>query len=126
MPVKFNGAVICATAAAFALSGCASEHDTAAGKNAVVKYDAYYDGYYGPISDGYWGPDRIFYYQLGEGHIYHRDDGQHVRRKAGAGMTHIHGRHNHSPGVSETPPRMDRPGHPAVNPLPLDPPRPNP
>jgi hypothetical protein len=54
-------------------------------------YDGFYDDYYGPFYDGYWGPDGFFYYSVGIGHPFIRDDGRHFRRDIAPGYHPVHG-----------------------------------
>jgi hypothetical protein len=56
-------------------------------------YDGYYDNYYGPVSDGYWGRDGYFYFSVGDGRSFRRDDGFHFRRRPRSGFHHFHGSH---------------------------------
>jgi hypothetical protein len=87
-----------ASAAVVLLAGCAAEVGpdhvavgVAVGPVADVDYDAYYDGFYGPIYDGYWGDDGVFIYQTSEGGHWVRGDATHFRREAANGFNHIHG-----------------------------------
>ena len=61
------------------------------GPVADIDYDAYYDGYYGPIYDGYWGDDGVFIYQTSEGAGWRRADATHFRHDTASGFNHIHG-----------------------------------
>ena len=55
---------------------------------AVDSYDAWYDGYYGPIQDGYWDGDS-FYYRDYEGGRWLRDRGHHFRHDSAPGFRRI-------------------------------------
>ena len=82
----FNkGLLICASAAAILLSGCAYDRPAYYAEGAYP-YPVYYDGYYGPIWDGYWGVDGFFYFVDVHGHQFRRDDGHHFSREAAAGF----------------------------------------
>lgn len=83
---------LAATASLFA--GCAAHVGpigVAVGPVADVDYDAYYDGYYGPIYDGYWSDDGMFIYQASEGGHWMRGDATHFRHDTATGFNHIHG-----------------------------------
>lgn len=56
-----------------------------------VSWDGYYDDYYGPFYDGYWGSDGYFYYSLGVGQTYRRDDGRHFQHEVMTGYHPVHG-----------------------------------
>lgn len=70
------------------LSACVSDgygpaYGVDVGWGTPYAYDAWYDGYYGPLYDGYWGDDGYFYYRRGDHeHSFHRADRDHVRREA--------------------------------------------
>jgi hypothetical protein len=75
--------LICASAAAILLSGCAYDRPAYYAEGA---YPVYYDGYYGPIWDGFWGADGFFNFIVIDEHHFRRDDGHHFRREATAGF----------------------------------------
>ena len=78
--------LICTTASAILLSGCAYDrYAYSAGGDVAYGVPVYYDGFYGPYWDGYWGPDGFFYFYDNVGRRYHRDDGHHFRRDAANG-----------------------------------------
>ncbi len=81
--------------AAALLAGCAEDYYGADyygyGPTAVVEYDSYYDGYYGPIYDGYWS-GGWFWYRERDGGGWRRDSGRHFRHDYRQGYKHIHGR----------------------------------
>jgi hypothetical protein len=82
-------------AAAVLLAGCAAHVGpvgvAVGGPIADVDYDAYYDGYYGPIYDGYWGDDGVFIYRTSDGGHWMRGDTTHFRHDTATGFNHIHG-----------------------------------
>ena len=45
------------------------------------------------IADGYWGQDGAFYFSLGQGMAFQRDDAGHIRRSPATGFHHFHGGH---------------------------------
>jgi hypothetical protein len=72
------------------LGGCADEYFGYGGY-----YQGYYDGYYGPLYSGYWAPDGFFYYSVGRGRPFIRDDAHHFRRDAFTGYHHFRVRDHH-------------------------------
>ncbi|HEY1880195.1 MAG TPA: hypothetical protein VGG68_09705 [Caulobacteraceae bacterium] len=86
--------IVSAAAAMFA--GCTAHlgpgyAGVVVGPVADVDYDAYYDGYYGPIYDGYWGDDGVFIYRTNEGGHWMRGDTTHFRHDTATGFNHIRG-----------------------------------
>lgn len=92
-------ATIVAGVAVTSLGACAMEdegfhHRYYSGFEAAVGYDGFYDDAYGPFYDGYWGNDGFFYYSVGAGRTYRRDEGHHFRHDAVAGFHEVHGQHH--------------------------------
>jgi hypothetical protein len=89
--------ILIVSAAAAMFAGCAAHVGpggvgvAVVGPVADVDYDAYYDGFYGPIYDGYWGDDGMFLYRTGEGGQWRRGDATHFRHDTATGFNHIHG-----------------------------------
>jgi hypothetical protein len=95
MNIRKLSPLIGAAAVAVLLAGCAYGDDHHHNfRTAGVDYDGYYDDAYGPITDGYWGSDGVFYFAVGGGHTYRRDDDHHIQRDQAPGRHNIHGHHN--------------------------------
>ena len=60
------------------------------GPGGPVAYNAYYDGFYGPIYDGYWRGGEFYYRSRGGGQ-WHRGGGDHFRHTAANGYNRIQG-----------------------------------
>ncbi len=81
--------VLIAACAALALSACAT--DGVGYGFGGGRYDAYYDGFYGPYSDGYWDGDGAYWYSTGRGRPFARDDGHHFQRGPSHGFHGVRG-----------------------------------
>ena len=46
-------------------------------------YEAYYDGFYGPVTDGYWGRDPRYFWYLDKNKVWQRDTRHHFQRAEG-------------------------------------------
>jgi hypothetical protein len=65
----------------------------------AMAYDGYYDDFYGPFYDGYWGDDGAFWYTLGEGRPFVRDEHGHFRHDGPQGFHGVTARNTSHEGA---------------------------